>query len=85
MAWNVDAFSRSLGGLSPETVRAYTGDVRAFGEWAGRGGITGPAGVDRLLLRRYLAYLSTRRHTADHDGAQGLLPALLLRLVGRAR
>jgi site-specific recombinase XerD len=62
MAWNVDAFSRSLGGLSPETVRAYTGDVRAFVEWAGRGGVTGPAGVDRLLLRRYLAYLSTRRH-----------------------
>ncbi len=62
MAWNVDAFSRSLGGLSPETVRAYTGDVRGFVEWAGRGGVTGPAGVDRLLLRRYLAYLSTRRH-----------------------
>jgi integrase/recombinase XerC len=51
-----------LGGLSPETVRAYTGDVRGFVEWAGRGGVTGPAGVDRLLLRRYLAYLSTRRH-----------------------
>ena len=62
MAWNVDAFSRSLGGLSPETVRAYTGDVRGFVEWADRGGVTGPAGVDRLLLRRYLAYLSTRRH-----------------------
>jgi len=62
MAWNVDAFSRSLGGLSPETVRAYTGDVRGFVEWAGRGGVAGPAGVDRLLLRRYLAYLSTRRH-----------------------
>jgi site-specific recombinase XerD len=62
MAWNVDAFARSLGGLSPETVRAYTGDVRFFGEWAGRAGITGPEGVDRLLLRRYLAYLATRRH-----------------------
>jgi site-specific recombinase XerD len=62
MAWDVDAFSRSLGGLSPETVRAYTGDLRAFVEWAGRGGVTGPAEVDRLLLRRYLAYLATRRH-----------------------
>jgi integrase/recombinase XerC len=62
MAWNVDAFARSLGGLSPETVRAYTGDVRSFGEWAGRAGVTGPEGVDRLLLRRYLAYLATRRH-----------------------
>jgi integrase/recombinase XerC len=62
MAWNVDAFARSLGGLSPETVRAYTGDVRSFGDWAGRAGVTGPEGVDRLLLRRYLAYLATRRH-----------------------
>jgi integrase/recombinase XerC len=62
MAWDVDAFSRSLGGQSPETVRAYTGDVRAFIEWAGRGGVAGPADVDRLLLRRYLAYLATRRH-----------------------
>jgi integrase/recombinase XerC len=62
MAWDVDAFSRSLGGLSPETVRAYTSDVRAFAEWAGRGDVAGPADVDRLLLRRYLAYLTTRRH-----------------------
>jgi site-specific recombinase XerD len=62
MAWNVEAFARSLGGLSPETVRAYTGDVRAFGQWAERGGITEPSEVDRLLLRRYLAYLATRRH-----------------------
>jgi integrase/recombinase XerC len=62
MAWNVAAFSRSLGGLSPETVRAYTGDVRTFAAWAERGGFTGPAEVDRLLLRRYLAFLATRRH-----------------------
>jgi integrase/recombinase XerC len=62
MAWGVDAFSRSLGGLSPETVRAYTGDVRAFVEWAERGGVDRPAGVDRILLRRYLAFLSTRRY-----------------------
>ncbi|HEY7949185.1 MAG TPA: tyrosine-type recombinase/integrase [Acidimicrobiales bacterium] len=62
MAWNVEAFSRSLAGMSPETERAYTGDVRAFVEWAARGGTTGPADVDRLLLRRYLAYLATRRH-----------------------
>jgi hypothetical protein len=37
MAWDVDAFSRSLGGLSPETVRAYTGDLRAFVECHGTG------------------------------------------------
>jgi site-specific recombinase XerD len=62
MAWNVEAFARSLTGMSPETVRAYTGDVRAFVQWAGRGDVTDAADVDRLLLRRYLAYLATRRH-----------------------
>jgi len=62
MAWDVAAFSRSLGGLSPETVRAYTGDIGAFVQWAERGGVTTPASVDRLLLRRYLAFLATRRH-----------------------
>jgi site-specific recombinase XerD len=62
MAWNVEAFSRSLAGMSPETVRAYSADVGAFVQWAGRGGVSSPAGVDRLLLRRYLAYLATRRH-----------------------
>jgi integrase/recombinase XerC len=61
MTWDVDAFSRSLGGLSPETVRAYAGDVRSFVTWAERGGVTEPAGVDRMLLRRYLAFLSTQR------------------------
>jgi len=62
MAWNVEAFSRALAGKSPDTVRAYTGDVRAFIQWAGRGSVDGPGNVDRLLLRRYLAYLATRRH-----------------------
>ncbi|HVC70723.1 MAG TPA: tyrosine-type recombinase/integrase [Acidimicrobiales bacterium] len=62
MAWNVEAFARSLAGMSPETVRAYRGDVRAFVEWADRGAVAGPADVDRLVLRRYLAYLATRRH-----------------------
>ncbi len=62
MAWEIDAFSRSIGGRSPHTVRAYTGDVRAFADWAGRAGLGGPEQVDRILLRRYLAFLSTRRY-----------------------
>jgi len=62
VAWLLDAFTRSVGGSSRHTVRAYRGDVEAFTEWAERAGITGPAEVDRLLLRRYLAYLSTRRY-----------------------
>jgi integrase/recombinase XerC len=62
MAWDLEAFARSIGGRSQHTVRAYVGDVRDFAAWADRGQVSGPAQVDRLLLRRYLAYLSTRRY-----------------------
>jgi site-specific recombinase XerD len=58
--WEVDAYRRSVGGLAPPSVRAYATDVERFAEWAGRGGVSGPDGVSRLLLRRYLAFLATR-------------------------
>ncbi|HXA33110.1 MAG TPA: tyrosine-type recombinase/integrase [Acidimicrobiales bacterium] len=60
--WELAAFHRSLGGLSSATVRAYTSDLDAFTSWAKRGGASGPADVDRVVLRRYLAYLATRRY-----------------------
>ena len=60
--WAIDAYALSLGQRSPATARAYLADVEAFAGWAGRGGVAGPPAVDRLLLRRYLAYLSTRRY-----------------------
>jgi site-specific recombinase XerD len=60
--WELAAFHRSLGGLSSATVRAYTSDLDAFTSWAERGGAHGPADVDRIVLRRYLAYLATRRY-----------------------
>lgn len=62
MAWEVEAFTSALTSVAPATVEAYRRDVRDFAEWAGRAGITGPAGVERRLLRRYLAYLGTRRY-----------------------
>ncbi len=62
MSWELDAFRRSLGGLSPASVKAYGTDLEGFVEWAGRGGVVDPARVDRVLLRRYLAYLATRRY-----------------------
>ncbi len=62
MAWDPEAFSRSLAGQSPATRRAYVGDLEAFAVWAQRAQVEGPAGVDRILLRRYLAYLTTRRY-----------------------
>jgi site-specific recombinase XerD len=60
--WEVEAFDRWLPGRSPETTRAYRSDVAAFARWAERGGTGGPGDVDRVLLRRYLAYLSTRHY-----------------------
>jgi integrase/recombinase XerC len=62
MAWDSEAFARSLGGQSPATRRAYVGDLEAFVLWAERAWVQSPAVVDRILLRRYLAYLTTRRY-----------------------
>ena len=43
-------------------MRAYVTDLRAFCEWAERGGVDEARDVERMLLRRYLAYLATRRY-----------------------
>jgi integrase/recombinase XerC len=60
-AWSIDAFTASLTASSPNTVAAYRADVEAFAAWAARGGSDAPTSVDRLLLRRYVAHLTTRR------------------------
>lgn len=59
MSWQQDDFLRSLTAASANTVSAYRRDLDAFFAWAERGGVTEPAGVDRILLRRYLAYVGT--------------------------
>lgn len=59
-AWRVDEFLASLTASSPNTVIAYRQDVEGFAEWAERLGVEGPDGVDRIVLRRYLAHLTTR-------------------------
>ncbi len=61
VTWQQDEFVRSLSSSSDNTVLAYAGDVAQFVTWAERAGLEGPAAVDRLFLRRYLAYLATRR------------------------
>ena len=58
--WLVDAFVSSLTAASENTRAAYRRDVDAFADWAGRGGHDRPTGVDRLVLRRYVAHLTTR-------------------------
>jgi len=58
--WDVDGFIGSLTGASPHTRKAYENDLRQFVTWAERGGAAAPEAVDHLVLRRYLAYLTTR-------------------------
>ena len=60
--WRVEQFARSLTSLSDHTVAAYAADVRGFASWAARAGVAGPDGVRRTILRRYLAYLTTREY-----------------------
>ncbi len=60
-AWDLGGFEAWLGGRAASTRTAYLADVSAFARWAGRGGVEAPDRVDRVLLRRYLASLSTRR------------------------
>lgn len=60
MTWDVDGFVASLTGASPHTRAAYERDVRQFVAWAERGGCPGPDTLDHRVLRRYLAYLTTR-------------------------
>jgi len=59
MAWELDGFSASLTGVAPATREAYNRDLAAFTVWTDRLGLDGPAAVDRRVLRRYLAFLST--------------------------
>jgi integrase/recombinase XerC len=58
--WDVGGFVASLTAASPHTRAAYERDLRQFVAWAERGGAEGPASVDHKVLRRYLAYLTTR-------------------------
>jgi site-specific recombinase XerD len=62
MGWDVEDFASSLTSASANTVAAYRSDVRAFVDWAARAGVDEPRAVDRLLLRRYVAYLTTRQY-----------------------
>lgn len=59
VSWEVDAFVGTIP-LAASTLDVYGRDVRDFADWAERSGVTGPAGVDRRLVRSYLAQLTTR-------------------------
>ena len=54
------AHLRDERGLSVHTVEAYRRDMTQFLQFAGRAGVTDPAQVEPLLLRRFLALQRTR-------------------------
>ena len=63
VGFELEGFLRSLAPDALATRQAYRSDVEAFVAWAGRAGVCEPGQVDRLMLRRYLAYLATRRYS----------------------
>jgi integrase/recombinase XerC len=60
-SWRIDEFCRALTSLSDNTVVSYRSDIEGFARWCARSELTDPAGVERTTVRRYLAYLTTRR------------------------
>ncbi|MBA3290321.1 MAG: tyrosine recombinase XerC [Actinobacteria bacterium] len=46
--------------LAADTLSAYRSDLGQFGAWTRRGGITDLGQIDRRLLRRYVAFLTSR-------------------------
>lgn len=59
--WHLDEFAASLTSSAANTVAAYRSDLVAFIGWAARGDVYSPHQVDRTLLRRYVASLTTRQ------------------------
>jgi integrase/recombinase XerC len=61
-AWDLEEFIGSLTAASINTHQAYRRDVEDFAVWCAQQGITQVVDVDRLVLRRYLAYLTTEAY-----------------------
>ena len=60
MTWRSDDYERALGSLAEATRIAYRREIEQFIDWVGRSGITAPDQVTPLVLRRYLAFLTTK-------------------------
>ncbi|HEU4421548.1 MAG TPA: tyrosine recombinase XerC [Pilimelia sp.] len=77
------AHLRDERGLSPHTVAAYRRDATQFLEFAGRAGVTDPAAVEPLLLRRFLALQRTRGLAASSIARKGAALRALFRFLAR--
>jgi integrase/recombinase XerC len=60
-SWSLDVFARSLSSLSARTVEAYVSDVQLFADWTTRSGAHEPSSITRTMVRRYVAFLTTRQ------------------------
>lgn len=60
--WQIDRFIASLTSLSERTLDAYGADLRMFTAWIARMNIAEPTSVNRTMVRRYVAHLSTRQY-----------------------
>lgn len=58
--WELEPFLDSLTAAAPATTAAYRRDLEQFTEWVERGAAPDAASLDRRVLRRYLAHLTTR-------------------------
>jgi integrase/recombinase XerC len=77
------AHLRDERGLSPHTVAAYRRDATQFLSFAGRAGVTDPAAVESLLLRRFLALQRTRGLAAASIARKGAALRALFRFLAR--
>ena len=82
------AYLRAERSLSPHTVRAYIGDIRALFEHARRNGVEAPGGLDVAQLRSWLALQHSSgaaRTTLARRGAAARTyrPGVPPRLAGR--
>lgn len=58
IAWRLDEFAVSLTSSAANTVAAYRSDLAGFIAWSEAAGVASPAAVDRVVLRRYVAFLT---------------------------
>jgi integrase/recombinase XerC len=77
------AHLRDERGLSPHTVAAYLRDVTQFFGFAARAGVSDPAAVEPLLLRRFLALQRTRGLAASSIARKGAALRALFRFLAR--
>jgi len=60
-SWRLHDFIAAHTSLAERTLLAYETDVRLFAQWVARAQIESPNDVNRTLVRRYIASLSTRQ------------------------